>query len=336
MKVSAILLTMMLTTIQAELSNQIPNSNNIRNLLSGRRLEQGINYNAEGVVEVEDELMNYSLKLFKCEAAESLSVNDNGVLNYGVAIVRACPHKSCSSSTQGGCKSGYADFAVPLTDFVEAYFQDQSNNYDDQMNVAQFSQCAAYKQDNQGVQYYVGPTCTSDGKNVRMALFTDEYCQSPVENNKNVDVSAIPYYKGGLLSNQCLFCGENGNNGVYELKEMCATLYEDAKLKCEAWDINHYYWDAITEVYRFGKDTTGCKRIAWMDKSPPPFSEWGTIIVLSFLIIGSIAGGVYYTIWWKKQKANLEKIDDDEDDDEHDYHEQGDEEVSPPAQGVMA
>ncbi len=301
MNLSAASLAMMITATVA--SRQITDPVHVRKLLSGRRLEQG-NYNnqgVEGVAEVEDELMNYSLRLLKCEADESLSVNDEGGLNYGVAIVRACPKKSCSSSTQGGCKSGYADFAVPLGDFVSAYFQDQAANYDD--NVAQYSQCTAYQQDNQGVQYYLGPTCTSNGKDIKLGLFEDAYCQQASSNN-NIDVSSIPYSKGGLVSNQCLLCGETVN-GVYELKEMCATMYEDAKLKCESWDIKHYYWDSITEVYRFGKDTTGCKRIAWMDKSPPPFSEWGTIVVLSLLIIGSIGGGVYYTIWWKKRKLEI-------------------------------
>jgi hypothetical protein len=42
-----------------------------------------------------------------------------------------------------------------------------------------------------------------------------------------------------------------------------------------------------------------------MDKSPAPFTEWGTIFVLSLLLLGSIAGGVYYTIWWKKRTLDL-------------------------------
>ena len=299
MKVLSVSFLVLLTIANAVAEREISNTDHIRKLLSGRRLEE-YDQGSQGVATVEDELMNYSLKLFKCLPEESLAVSDDGTLSYGVAIIRACPKKSCSSSTQGGCKSDYAEFAVPLSDFVYAYYQDQNNGDG-------YAQCSAYAQDSNGNQYYVGPTCTSDGKDIKLGLFKDAYCQQEVEKAKGIDISSLPGYGGGLVDKQCLACGENGDDG-YQLKEMCATLYEDAKLKCEAWSISHYYWDAITEVYRFGRDTTGCKRIAWMDKSPAPFSEWGTIFVLTLLLVGSIAGGVYYTIWWKKRTLILVKI----------------------------
>lgn len=326
LSVSVLVLVTMARSTVADNEREISNTDNIRKLLSGRRLDQG----SQGVATVEDELMNYSLKLFKCLPGESLAVSDDGTLNYGVAIIRACPKRSCSSSTQGGCKSGYAEFAVPLSDFVYAYYQDQ-------MNGEGYGQCSAYQQDGNGVQYYVGPACTNDGKDIKLGLFKDAYCQQQVDYVKGIDTSSLPSSNGGVVNKQCLQCGENGDNG-YQLKEMCATLYEDAKLKCESWSINHYYWDSITEVYRFGRDTTGCKRIAWMDKSPAPFSEWGTIFVLSLLLLGSIVGGVYYTIWWKKHKANLEKIDFSESYDHSNpdvYHEHADDYDMPDKAGIM-
>lgn len=295
--IRSVSLLVLMTVASAVAEREITNTDQIRKLLSGRQLEQEDNQGSQGVATVEGELMNYSLKLFKCISDESLAVSDDGTLNYGVAVIRACPKKSCSSSTQGGCKSGYAEFAVPLSDFVNAYYQDLNDGDG-------YSQCTAYEQDANGNQYYVGPACTRDGKDIKLGLFKDAYCQQEVDNVKGIDTSALAYSNGGMVDKQCLACGENGDYG-YQLKEMCATLYEDAKLKCESWSISHYYWDSITEVYRFGRDTTGCKRIAWMDKSPAPFTEWGTIFVLSLLLLGSIAGGVYYTIWWKKRTLDL-------------------------------
>jgi hypothetical protein len=88
-----------------------------------------------------------------------------------------------------------------------------------------------------------------------------------------------------------------------DLKELCTTLYEDAPYKCEAdWPIQHYYWDAITEVYRFGQDKTGCRPISKMDTSIPPFNEWESIFFLSFLVIATIVGAVFYSRWWKTSK----------------------------------
>jgi len=331
MKVLSVSFLVLLTIANSAVAErEISNTEHIRKLLSGRRLDQ-YDQGSQGVDTVEDELMNYSLKLFKCLPEESLAVADDGTLSYGVAIIRACPKKSCSSSTQGGCKSDYAEFAVPLADFVDAYFQDQNNGYE-------YAQCSAYQQDSNGDQYYIGPTCTSDGKDIKLGLFKDADCQQATEKVKGIDISSLAGASGGVVDKQCLSCGENGDDG-YQLKEMCATLYEDAKLKCEAWSINHYYWDAITEVYRFGRDTTGCKRIAWMDKSPAPFSEWGTIIVLTLLLAGSVAGGVYYTIWWKKHKANLEKIDYSESYDHSNpdtNYENADEFDTPERPGIMS
>lgn len=275
--------------------------------------------------------MNYSLKLHKCQQHESFGYNDNGEPQYGVAIIRACPSNTCSSNTQGGCTKGYADFAVPLADFVSAYMQDQADNiqWDDRMDMDNFGQCTQYVgegNDNNNGAYYYGPACTDDGRDIKVGLFADSYCYNPADVSFE-DLSngwTLPFSDGGLVSYDCLSCGEDYGNGYLNLKEMCATLYEDAVLKCEEWDIQHYYWDAITEVYRFGRDTTGCKRIGWMDKVDDSFSEWESILVLAFLVIGSVAGGFYYQKWWKKQKEDLEEIPEDEDEDMTEYHQHED------------
>lgn len=287
---------------------RIQSQKNVHNLLSqARRLEeQNDEEDEEGILEVEDELMNYSLKLLKCEQEETFGYDDNGDPQYGVAIIRACPSNSCSDNKQGGCKSGFADLAVPLADFVAAYMEDQADNmqWDDQMNMENFAQCAQYDAENgDGNYYYVGPSCTDDGLDIKLGLFSDAYCstESSTSFEQISNGWTLPFSDGGLVSDECLPCGY-GDNGYLTLTDMCAELYEDSVLKCEEWDIQHYYWDAITEVYRFGQDTTGCKRIGWMDKSPEPFGEWASIFGLLFLVVGSVVGGYYYTEWWKERK----------------------------------
>lgn len=304
---------------EEEVEQSISGPQQVRKLLQGaRRLaddDNGGGYNAEGLTEVEDELMNYSLKLLKCQGEEALSYDGDGNKQYGVAIVRACPRSSCSDNTQGGCKKGHADFAVPLTDFVAAYMQDQADNnrWDD--NLANYAQCSQYvpADGNNKYSYYIGPACTRDGKNVKLEVFKDAYCQTKAD-KKFEDISngqSLPYSSnsGGLVSKSCMSCGENyGDGNGLQLKEMCAELYEDAALKCEEWAISHYYYDSITEVYRFGKDRTGCKRIGWMDKSPEPFTEWASIFALLLLVAGSVAGAVWYTNWWKERKYTSSRM----------------------------
>ena len=316
MKLSIVSTLFLAASAVAFEERQITNPEAVRRLLTGaRRLADEDGYGdgqvaAEGIQEVESVLMNYQLKLLKCQSQESLGNSDQGMAQYGVAIVRACPQGSCSSRTQGGCTKGHADFAIPLTDFVQAYIQDQQGNMqlddavEDSQQIADFATCGLYTADDEaGVQYYVGPTCTSNGKDIKFGVFEDEYCleESAASFQTISDGLTLPYSDGGLMSSQCLSCSQEDGS----LKEMCATFYEDAALKCEQWDISHYYWDSITLVYRFGKDTSGCKYIDWMDKSPPPFSEWATIVVLSILVVGSFTGAVYYTRWWKESKYRL-------------------------------
>jgi hypothetical protein len=242
----------------------------------------------------------------KCEGEESLGMSDEGVLQYGVAIVRACPQYSCASKTQGGCTKGHADFAIPLEDFVQAYIQDQQANMqmDDAQQIGDYATCGLYNGNNGGdVQYYVGPACTSHGKDIKLGVFEDEYCQTASKTTfaEISNGATLPYSDGGLVSKKCLSCSNEDGS----LKEMCSTFYEDAALKCEQWDISHYYWDSITLVYRFGKDQTGCKYIDWMDKSDPGFTEWATIVMLLIMVFGSFTGAVYYTRWWKESTYRL-------------------------------
>jgi len=313
MKLSALHLSFLsaLTVANAvdSVPRQITNPDSVKRLLrNARDLAEEDGYGdgqleAEGFQEVEAELMNYQLNLLKCQSRESVVNSEEGAPQYGVAIVRACPKNSCSAKTAGGCSKGYADLAIPLSDFVEAYIQDQQENMglDDAVNIADFSACNEYVMDDAGVQYYVGPTCTSNGKDIKLGVFEDKYCLQASKTSFETlsNGLTLPFSSGGLVSTQCLSCAEEDGS----LKQMCATMYEDAALRCEQWDISHYYWNPVTLVYRFGKDTAGCKYIEWMDRSPPPFSEWATIFSLLLLVCGTFIGAVYYTRWWKEGKC---------------------------------
>jgi hypothetical protein len=263
-------LALMMVTATASAKTLSNNPSTIRSLLShARRLEDQDQDKEHGETEVEAYLMNYSIKLLHCHPEEFLTSNNNDddgdYTQYGVVVFRMCPSDSCSDNKKG-CTSGYADFAVNLGTFVEAYMEDQSDNMqwdDDKMDVSNFAQCAQYEVENQAdddaaAKYYVGPSCTADHLDVQLDLFVDQYCLEKSSKTFS-DISngwTLPYSDGGLVSTACLSCGEQSNDGGdLDLKELCTTLYEDAPYKCEAdWPIQHYYWDAITEIYRFGQD----------------------------------------------------------------------------------
>jgi len=276
-----------------------------RSLLSkARRLDDSDN-------DVLNYLMNYSVKLMQCNQDESLSSyeNDgNGVDGSGVVSFRMCPSDSCSD--ESGCSSGYADFAISLGDYVDAFLDDQKDNmnWDDNFDLENFSQCAEYEVENgnnNNQAYYVGPACTDSGKDIRLSLFQDAYC-STVDSETSFETISngwqLPFSEGGLVSENCVSCIDNNNNGA--LRDMCATLYETSPHKCESWAIQHYYWDSITEVNRFGLDQTGCLQIRRIDMSKAPFSEWGGLFFVFFLVLVTVVGGAWYVIWWKDSKFN--------------------------------
>jgi hypothetical protein len=256
---------------------------------------------------------------------------------------------------------------------------------DDRMDMDNFAQCAQYESeenddgnnggddDANNNKYYVGPACTSDAMDIKLDLFSDAYCRKPSTTKTFEELSngwTLPFSTGGLVSTNCVSCeddgandndgGEGGDGGDYQSSDLCLELYQDAQYKCEndGFATTHYYYDAITEIYRYGRDTTGCRPINRLIKVSETRSEVGEILFVSFLVIVSVVGVVGYTMWWKEstyyylydiylfvdgafivlylfshtlfhyyitEKATLEKIDsEDETGDEADYHQQDD------------
>lgn len=306
----------------------------LRNLLKkARRLDEGADGD-ENEVDMEAFLMDYSLKFMSCIPDQVLTDADYND-HFGVVIFRLCPSNKCSDN--GGCKSGYADFAVDVGTYVDSFLEDQADNmnWDDNFDGGDFGQCTEFEVDDnddndENVAYYVGPGCTEDGKGVKMGLYEDKYCYSESQTAFETISNgwSLPYSTGGLVSTQCIGCTDDDG----QIREMCLDLYEASPHRCEAeFDFNHYYYDTNFEMYRYGQDTTGCTKIDVMMKPRSKFSNeavWTDAILAVMLLVVTAAGYAWYSTWWQKQKENLEKIDDDddsqayhledEDDDDHD------------------
>jgi hypothetical protein len=330
MKVSLFLLGTAASIATQASARQIANKGHVRKLLDDaaarRRLadddgdgdgdgDDGNDYN--------DFLVDYSFKLIHC-AGDETSQDEDGNVQYGMVILRACPKSSCRNGKQGGCTSGYADFSLPLADFAYAYMEDQaeSNNWgDDQMNFVNFAQCAEYEEatdddgggDDQGSGYYVGPTCTSNGKDIQLQLFEDAYCSQVADNMSLEKLSAngstnLPFNEDGIVSGQCMSCADKSDDdGSYYVKDMCSTVFDEATARCEKkWDVQHYYWDTKTEVNRYGKDTSGCKTLSSMNKSENSASKSARAI-LPILLLGLVIGAaICLLVWLERKEAQKE------------------------------
>lgn len=110
-----------------------------------------------------------------------------------------------------------------------------------------------------GAQYYIGPTCSSNGKHVYLGVFQDASCTVPAPQGTyekyNYYGKSLPYSTESLVSNDCIDCEQvddennaqnnyNGNQNNYngggnnyyyddrEVAEVCARSYEESA-KCE-------------------------------------------------------------------------------------------------------
>mmetsp|Transcript_16208 Transcript_16208/g.44874 ORF Transcript_16208/g.44874 Transcript_16208/m.44874 type:complete len:374 (+) Transcript_16208:236-1357(+) len=301
------------------------NGRGLRKILSkARRLEDngedngddGNNDGEQNAADMEAFLMDYSMKFMECIPDQVLTDADYND-HFGVVIFRLCPANKCSKND--GCSSGYADFAVDVGTYVDAFLEDQADNmnWDDKFDVDEFGQCSEYEADtdDDGKEYYIGPGCTADGKGVKMGVYEDKYCYQESQTSFETLSNGwgLPYSNGGLVSTQCTSCTDDDG----ALREMCLDLYDTSPFRCETeFDFKHYYYDTNFEMYRYGQDTTGCTKIDVMRNPRRKFSQeavWTDVILVIMLVVVTFAGYAWYSSWWEEQKLNLEKIDDDED-----------------------
>lgn len=254
-------------------------------------------------------LGNYDVKVVGCKSElEQPLVNEEGEYEYSAVLLRLCPSSDgCDSDTVEGCSSGYGEMLVGMSTFVEAYFEDQKENEengDDNFDIDKFAKCEEYNPDenaddaNQGAwenyEFFVGPTCTEDGLDLKLELFTDEYCTQVSEISFDTVSNGwtLPFSSGGLVSTNCNSCTEYNDDGEAEIKEVCMNSYEDAALKCEE-GMEYYSY--------YGQNTQGCESIAEMFPKAKG-GNGGKIfgwIVLALVIVGLVG----YVVWWRKKKA---------------------------------
>jgi hypothetical protein len=128
-------------------------------------------------------LADYSIKMISCMAGESFVNYEQGNLESSTVIFRLCPYNTCMNNHTLGCVDGYADYAVGINTFAEAFAESVRDNYQyytvNQMK-DYIRECRQLdgghndNKDNSGYSMYIGPACSADGKNIRLATFSDQ------------------------------------------------------------------------------------------------------------------------------------------------------------------
>lgn len=277
-----------------------------------RRLDQ--NQEAEEYDETSF-LKNYEQVFLKCIPNMKV-MDEDGNYDYNAVVYRMCPSGSACDNGKV-CSSGHGDYVVGLQEYVRGFFDqfedeqddNQQNQEEEAYDFGDFGECREINveanDDGNGnqVQYFMGPACTSDG-DVRMALYTDEYCRPEYEADvKLEDLIGIemPYENGGLMDDdECnaYYCNAMNDNGEYELNRFCEELYMNSAYKCES---SMEYVSAVN-----GMNTNGCEAIAEM--MPVTKSKNGGKIFLIILLVAAVVGVAVYFVMNQKKKGTSEGL----------------------------
>lgn len=268
-------------------------------LRSARKLNQ----EEEEAEEEYSYLAKYSLKMVSCAAGTTVVDPDSGEYEYSAVVFRLCPTESgCSDDETKGCGAGYGDYVVGMNTFVNAYFEDQRDNmqWDDQFRVDEYAECREYEMeqgddDGEQAQYWIGPTCTADGADIGLAVFSDEGCSYASETTFE-EISngwTLPYEEGGLVSTSCIDCISYTDDGAYELREMCQEIYQSTAYKCES-NMEYYSY--------YGQNVQGCDEVEVLMPITKGAGNGGKVFgwIVFFMVCIGLGG---YVMWWRKKKA---------------------------------
>jgi len=276
---------------------------------ASRQLDQNANNQAQEYDETSF-LLGYEQVFLKCIPGMEVQ-NQQGEVEYNAVVYRMCPSGQACSSKGKVCSEGYGDYVVGLQQYVKQFFDqfddDQNNNgqQDDgeAYDFGEYGECREInvennQDDGEQVQYFMGPACTDSG-DVRMALFTDQYCRPAYESDvKLEDLIGIemPYSSGGLMDDEeckAYYCAVTNDNGEQELNRFCEELYANSAFKCEE---KMEYVSAVN-----GMNTAGCEIVS--ELMPASKGGKGGKIFLIIVLIAAVAGAAAFFVMQHKKKS---------------------------------
>ena len=134
-------------------------------------------------------------------------------------------------------------------------YEDDEQEQEEEFDLAEYVECkqAEFQNDErrrldeeEEIEYFIGPYCAEQGGAIFMGLFTDETCTSFADDSGGTELysslagKSLPYSDESLISMDCVSCKEpedynndgNDEEGEDQVIEMCEQIYEGAG-KCE-------------------------------------------------------------------------------------------------------
>merc|ERR1719148_95143 len=196
---------------------------------------------------------------------------------------------------------------------LQYYYYQQSGNNNGQYNNNGNNN---NNNNNQEMKLYVGPYCSSNGKQIYLGTFMDETCSYPAPSGTYENFNygqALPYSadnKESLIDDDCVSCKEpqdqdDQNDGdqddADEALEVCERLYEDAG-KCES---------GLESGVTYYPNTYSCDFIETLQAPGKMAGESGSSIAASKVFAGLFAAttvlfaGVSYHLYQKTSRSNV-------------------------------
>jgi len=146
---------------------------------------------------------------------------------------------NCNNGEDGDCMS--ACYSTYNMDFCVQNDDDNNNN---DIDVLDYAECAQYDlgnnrrklEENAAYDYYLGPYCADQGGQIHLALFSDDTCTTFVNNGAGLFYDTmgykLPYVETSLVSDRCITCALQDDEGDVEVNDVCSTPYQVSG-KCE-------------------------------------------------------------------------------------------------------
>mmetsp|Transcript_34273 Transcript_34273/g.39017 ORF Transcript_34273/g.39017 Transcript_34273/m.39017 type:complete len:367 (-) Transcript_34273:227-1327(-) len=144
---------------------------------------------------------------------------------------------NCNNGDDADCM--YACYSTYNMDFC---VQNDDDNKNDDFDALDYAECAQYDLGNNrrkledGYNYYLGPYCADQGGQIHLGLFSDDTCTTFVNNGDGLFYDTmgyqLPYVETSLVSDRCISCAIQDDDGNAEVNDVCTTIYQVSG-KCE-------------------------------------------------------------------------------------------------------
>lgn len=215
-------------------------------------------------------------------------------------------------------------FAANDADFC--YRAEEGEDEEEEFEADQYLECAEFEvpEDDDGrrrldeeeeVQYFIGPYCGDQGGEILLGMFSDDTCSTFTDSYggastyKGFTGTSLPYSSESLVGSNCVSClaenDQDDDDAEDETSEMCEAVYQGAG-KCESGlNIDYPNENACT----FMEGIKIIRKTGVVSTDEPAPSKTASAFVGIFAVSSCMLGAYVYYLKTKLDKAKINLAD---------------------------